>query len=559
MPERLPMRLFADLSKRWPALLAGALACGALALLWRTRDTALELGASTRIDALSAFFLFALFGGAALVLAAWPAPFSLHWWRPVAAMGALTLAYSTTRTLAIACAYLALALLTLDRQPVAPTRGQRPVRFEQAARALRRASLATPGLLAAGCQLLGYGALALRGATHYDDRTAGSLLDSFAFWFVLLAAVIASSPLFHPMIDHRPPTTDHRPPTTDHRPPTTDDGATAEHAHPLTRSETSSFIDLNLFRFAWLYPLARLYSLGPWNSGWSFATLLLGGALALWYACSALARPALADRNTRVQAIYLALALAGLGLGTSAGVAAMCYGVLTYLVLAIGYGDWRPEIRADRSDAPISNLSSPISGLLPWLVSSAAPLTAPFVAAWMLISASVAGGVPLLAGVAWLAALLHGLIAALWGDTAPAQARRPLLVAGVASLVLGVGAPPIVGGLIQPVVARLQGGLTPYGDVNIWPWVGLAASDSAHTQVTTLPSIAIALLMLVLSALVYVVARLREVRGAGSQSEAAGVDVPAATLLSRLREEVPWLGGLLGLDSGSQGQPGDGE
>ena len=122
------------------------------------------------------------------------------------------------------------------------------------------------------------------------------------------------------------------------------------------------------------------------------------------------------------------------------------------------------------------------------------------------------------------------------GRDEPVPAHRPLLVAGTASVVLGVGAPPIARLLILPVVAQLQGGLTPFGDLNIWPWVGVAASDAAHTQVTTLPSIAIALLMLVLTALVYVVARLREIRRAEPAGRAAcggGAGVNAAELSAR--------------------------
>jgi hypothetical protein len=144
---------------------------------------------------------------------------------------------------------------------------------------------------------------------------------------------------------------------------------------------------------------------------------------------------------------------------------------------------------------------------------------------------------------------------------APAPMHRPLLVAGVASAVLGIGAPPLVRLLILPAVEQLQGGLTPFGDVNIWPWVGVAASDSAHTQVATLPSIAIALLMLILTALVYVVMRLREIRRAEAEPPAAQpeADLPASTLLSYLRDEVPWLGGLLGSHPRSQRQPGDRE
>lgn len=506
------MRLSTALAKHWPALLAGGLALGALALLWRVRDTPLGLGAFARFDALSAFFLFALFGVIALALAARPSRLSMRWLRPAAAAGALALAFSTTLTLAIGCAYLALALLALDWQARATAEGDPPATLAgRAARAFRRAMPAAPNLLAASCLLLGCGALALRGAARYDERAAGAALDSFAFWFVLLAASIACAPL-------------------------------------LRRTKD----EVGLFRFAWLYPLARLYSLGPWNSGWSFATLLLGGALALWCACSALMQPDAIARNQRTQASYLALALAGLGLSNSAGVAAACYAVLAYLVVWVGHSNWRNQ---DSIQLPPSNPQSPVPNLYPWLLSSALPLTAPFVAAWMLMGASVAGGVALLAGLAWLVALLNGLTLAVWNDVATAQARRPLLVAGAISLALGVGAPPIARLLILPVVAQLQGGLTPFGDLNIWPWVGVATSDAAHTQVTTLPSIAIALLMLVLAALVYIVARLRQLAPA-EQPEARPADSP---LLSYLRDEVPWLGGLLGANPRSQRQPGDGE
>src|SRR5215207_4453062 len=113
------MRLSTPFAKLWPALIASGLALGALALLWRVRDTPLALGAFARFDALSAFFLFALFSGMALALAARPSLVSVHWLRPAAAAGALAFAYSTTLTLGIACAYLALVLLTLDWQVLA--------------------------------------------------------------------------------------------------------------------------------------------------------------------------------------------------------------------------------------------------------------------------------------------------------------------------------------------------------------------------------------------------------------------------------------------------------
>ena len=138
--ESLTMRPPISLAKHWPALLAGVLTLGALALLWRVRDTPLALGAFARFDALSAFFLCALFGGIALALAARPHTFSPRWLRPAAAAGALALAYSTTLTLAIACAYLALGLLTVDWQALATPEGDRRASpAKRALRALRRA------------------------------------------------------------------------------------------------------------------------------------------------------------------------------------------------------------------------------------------------------------------------------------------------------------------------------------------------------------------------------------------------------------------------------------
>src|SRR6185369_7533199 len=128
--------------------------------------------------------------------------------------------------------------------------------------------------------LLGYGSLALRGALFYTDPTAGAALDSFVFWFVLLAAVI-------PLIPFR---------------------------SPDTRSTSVQALTI-----AWGYPLVRLYSLGPWNLGWSFATLLLAGALAGWSAVSALTEPDQQPRIVRLTASYLGVALAAIGLGTSAG------------------------------------------------------------------------------------------------------------------------------------------------------------------------------------------------------------------------------------------------
>jgi hypothetical protein len=199
----------------------------------------------------------------------------------------------------------------------------------------------------------------------------------------------------------------------------------------------------------------------------------------------------------------------------------------------------------------------------------------------MLAGAGIAGGVALLSGVAWLIALLNGLNTALRGAPAGHERRQPLWALAGLSLALGVGAPLVARWLIQPVADQLQGGLTPHGAINIWPWIGLAASDAANRQVTALPSIALALLMLVLCALVYVVARLREVSrpadprlpsspAATAEREATLAQSttpstanegksPRSTLLDELRSDVPWLSVLLGASRRAERRRGDAE
>jgi hypothetical protein len=158
--------------------------------------------------------------------------------------------------------------------------------------------------------------------------------------------------------------------------------------------------------------------------------------------------------------------------------------------------------------------------------------------------------------------------AAIWIPPAAGIARPPLRALAAISVALGVGAPAAMGWLIQPLVDQLQGGLTPYGGVNIWPWVGLASSDAANTPVASLPSFAIALLMLVLGALAYVIARLAgqrddEPQGVPQPLPEARDDTTAhghigvSTLLHDLAEDVPWLGLLLGNRSRAERPRGD--
>ena len=456
---------------RWLAFVLAALAAGVAALLWATRDAPL-LSSFFRIDGLGLFFVFlAIIGALRDVLV------HSRRWRTTAlflAVSALTLTARATPLIALG--YIALAVGSLPY-------GSR-LRFPPALSAKTLGSTlgafvaAAPLPLAAACVATGYGILALRGVSTYDDRLAGAALDSFVFWFVLLGATFA-------LVAFKVQSSKFK-----------------VHSH----FETQNLVLL------WFYPLVRLYSLGPWNSGWGLATLLFGAATALWLAVGAL------RSSAGTYGVGLAaLALACFGLGTSAGIAGGCYALLVCAALGTHHSQGRGFAEPG------------------WPIGQ---LVAPGVAIWLIIGAAVAGGSIALAGVAWVVALIGGLALVF---TPQATQRSSIAYAGV-SLALGIGAPALIGLLITPAVAQLQGGLSAYGDLLIWPWVGLAVVNSAQVQVAVLPSVAVAVLMFVLVALLFL---LKQLLAAPSSADDAkpGPPITYEGLLDALRQEVPWLGG----------------
>ncbi len=203
------------------------------------------------------------------------------------------------------------------------------------------------------------------------------------------------------------------------------------------------------------------------------------------------------------------------------------------LLLAVVENDDTPTLpEGAHVPAPGIPPSAPV-----WLISGAIPLTAPFIATWMLIGAGAAGGVTILAAVAWFTALISALPVVI---DSPVVASRRLWIGGGISLALGVASPLVVRLFIQPIIEQLQGGLSVYGDVNVWTWVGLAMVNSARTGITALPTIGAAGLMIVLSALVYLLVRLLRVT---LPAAAASADSPSYDdVVHYLRRAVPWLG-----------------
>lgn len=467
------------------ALLVFLLATG-LTLAGLTRGAPLAAwDGLLRADALSALLLIVVAAHGLVTLAhGAPRP-----WRVAAAAWSVGMA-TLQGHLAALGGLLVLAGLLQDTGPA----DERPVWY----RHLRR--LAPLGVLA-GLALIGL----TGGVWNYGAPLAGAGLNSGSFALILVAALVAL-----------------------------DAPGLAREGPPASTPMVAS---------GCLYALARLFSLGPWNLGWLFAALLMGGLAALWGAWRAALAPA-EQAAPWLGLLLSGMAIAGVGLGSAAGLTVTGYVLLLWPVLRLG-------------------LERPVAGTRAlWLLSAAVPLSGPFVAGWLAIAASTAGGLPAPAVVLWLAALLMALPPArlALAPTAPStgdghgagasgaspagrpdppargrgaqegEGREPVVpesdpaaqpglapgrrawLAAACSAGLGLGAPLLLMGLLAPVTAQLQGGLTPFGEIVVWPWAGLIAFDTTRQPVATLPSLALVALMLVLSALCWVALRLLALR-----------------------------------------------
>lgn len=320
---------------------------------------------------------------------------------------------------------------------------------------------------------VGLALIALQAGTwRYPVPTAGLGLNSLSFALILLGTLAAAGAAALP---------------------STQPGAPPPPAWPLLAAGC-------------LYALLRLFSLGPWNLGWLYAAMLLGGAMALWAAVRAIA----SHPREWLGRYYLALGVAGAGLASGAGVALAAFALIALAALRLALSEEPPL--APSADGEPPSAESAGRGLL-WLLSGALPFTAPFTAAWAAVAGALAGELSLLAVALWAAALLAALALARAavgpaGSDPPVAGTPWLRLAAGLSLAAGVGAPALVWLLVEPAVAQLQAGLTPFGELALWPWAGLLALDASRQPVATLPSLALAALMLVLGALAWVVSRL---------------------------------------------------
>jgi hypothetical protein len=434
-----------------PSLAALTLALiASIALAWLAQDAPVEPGWARGL--LRADGLSALVGVCTVALALADAGAGRRPARLTIAAGLLVAGYLTTHLAVLGVALLAAALTLGWRRP---------------------AGVAAALAVAAGLALI-----ALRaGVWRYPAPVAGLGLNSLSFALMLGGALLACGAPALPLA--RP-------------------GAQPAPAEPLLAAGC-------------LYAILRLFALGPWNLGWLYATMLLAAGAALWAAGRAASGPP-GHAAAWLTRFYLALGLAGAGMASGAGVALAAFALLALAALRLGLAPPTDEARAIALPASDRRPGSRRRAL--WLLAGALPFSAPFTAAWAGVAGALAGGLSLLAAALWAAALLATLPVARAAEAGagddviqPAEGWRLWAAAGL-SLGLGVGAPALAWLLVEPAVGQLQAGLTPFGELALWPWAGLIAMNSARQPVATLPSLALAALMLVLGALAWAVVRL---------------------------------------------------
>lgn len=412
-----------------------------------------------RIDSLSAIFLLIMLLSLASLIG-----LARLAWHQFAAFGVILLAFVSPSLPLICLAFLISTLLW--RYDLLKPLQLGPLLVEMA-----------PSLLLGSAW---FGMSATSGVWDYSARNAGEALQSWVFALSLGATLLGS----HSLLRHSLPDW-------------------LRLRSPQTEAQSAALAWPNsLFGLAWLYPLLRLYSFGPWNNGWSLASLLLGCALCVWSLSQSFqARTSLAE--TGLVYGWIGLAIATAGLGSAAGVSAALIGLICVVWLQSAL------IVLEKSHNQPVQL---------WLISGAVPITLPFVAVWLAMSAALGAGVLLAAGVFWLLGLGNAitilrLAPKQTGEQAQLTWRSLWQGSGLfasLSLVLGLWMPGLLDQIILPVARQLQGGLTPYGDLTVWPWLGISAVNSGRQPIAALPSMLLAGLMVILCALAWLTARLFE-------------------------------------------------
>ncbi len=261
------------------------------------------------------------------------------------------------------------------------------------------------------------------------------------------------------------------------------------------------WLDGNDFEVAlrpfWLLSLLRSLENGPWPLAWTLFVPLVGSVAALVAAAQAMTARECENSVERLLAAVALWALACIGVNTTLGVVAALWVMLAHSLLLVFL--WKRE-RTPRL-------------LIGCLL---------FVAGWWTVAALAGAKAFLLAGLVWLAGA-----ALTWASfvrtNAPARDEsnvfwRRWSAAVSATLAATVLIPlALFSGLVTRTVGLriadgLGAGLTAFGLVDTWSWIGVGALDAARQRVGLLPIVPLTLLWLVVLAVIWLAARLMDRR-----------------------------------------------
>jgi hypothetical protein len=255
-------------------------------------------------------------------------------------------------------------------------------------------------------------------------------------------------------------------------------------AIPLTRNTEARALELVLRPF-WLFALLRTLETGPWPLFLTLGVPLTGASIAL---SSAIA--AMHARDDMITVERLSTSLCGMvlictGLSSPAGVAAALWVIAIYALLLV------------LARAAGGRLTISASLLL-------------IVACWWTFAAAAGGRAFLISAVALLTGCI--LIASVVLRSPWAGIKVPVAflegTAAILIVLLTLFMPVLTRDLAQPVVDQLGAGLTSFGLLQIWPWLGVATLDAAHTRVALMSGPILVPLIGILLALLWLLLRI---------------------------------------------------
>jgi len=236
-----------------------------------------------------------------------------------------------------------------------------------------------------------------------------------------------------------------------------------------------------ILRPLWLFPLLQSLEAGPWPVGLALVAQLAGAMAAVAAALEAFVARDQARRHERTLASLLSMALVCVALNTAPGVAGALWALCAHGWLLLGMG---------RRDLPAAVL---------WL----------FVPVWWAAGAAAAAGGFLAAAALLFAGIILALVSLLGrttmtGQSASATPLRPSAATPVAvtatAVLLMLFAPVVTRFVALPVIDQLGAGLTAFGLLEVWPWIGIGIQDAGHRRVAAVPGVALVPLLGVVAA-----------------------------------------------------------